>query len=427
MVRFTELVDRYKYPPKLKAKISAYFSKIFEYVCDHYDGTSSFKRKAVRVFNSVAYFIINNEDFWDSWDDSNILDCLPVISDDRLKQCLHESYLSSSSIKWDIDIVDDSDLSTKVTHTSDAGKLSVVDPKLDSYLKDSKLSKLGIDIIEDASTYADEDVYTNNDTLPSDMLSSKISASNKSYSDPTRPEDLFLQGPVIPKLDCTKIYKQGIVDGRKYVVYSSLPEIPKCQAQVSLTTDVSIMTDSELLNLYPNRRLYTRLQPLYEQLDRVSYDTFLGCILHISGFTRSQMIDNIIKYPHFENIVRQGKLKGNLKYVDFWKYIEIDGELYKTKDVWDTLEDTKRLPKIKAVMEDYVIRRYLLERDINHIDHKYKMFGSLDPYLTLFMPAENYIQLGYTDVIEIAKQCVASRVSYKQSRNPVLRRLSENV
>ena len=139
------------------------------------------------------------------------------------------------------------------------------------------------------------------------------------------------------------------------------------------------------------------------------------------------MIDNIIKYPHFEGLVRQGRLKGTTRYVDFWKYIEINGELYKTKDIWEELDDTKRLPKVKAVMEDYVVRRYLLERDLKGIDHKYKLFGELDPYLTLFMPSENYIQLGYTDVIDIAKQCVKSRVSYKLSRNPVIRRLDENV
>lgn len=422
MIRFTELVDKYNYPPKLKGQISTYFSKIFGYVCDHYDGTSAFKRKTVKTFNTLAFLIITNEDFWDDWDDSNILDCLPNISDSTLKDCLKSSYLQVSTIKWDIEIVDDADLSTKITQTSDAGKLSVVDPNLDEYLKDDKLIKLGVDIIEeDLSDYNDDEVFTNTN------LSSRLDDSYKSFEEPTPPEYLFLQGPKIPKVDCSKIYRQGLIDGRKYVVYISLPEIPRNQSEISLTTDVTQMTDSELLNLYPNRRLYTRLQPLYEHLDRVDYDSILGCILHVKGFTRKQMIDNIIKYPHLEGLVRQGRLRGTLRYVDFWKYIEINGELYKTKDIWEDLEDTKRLPKVKAVMEDYVVRRYLLERDLKGIEHKYKLFGELDPYLTLFMPSENYIQLGYTDVIDIAKQCVKSRVSYKLSRNPVIRRLDEHV
>lgn len=418
MTRFTELVDRYKYPPKLKGQLSSYFSKIFAYVCDHFDGTKSFKVKVVRTWNSVAYLMILGEDFWDTWDDSNVLSCLPDIDDRKMKSVLKDAYLQLSDIRWDIDIADDTDLASKVTPTNDSGKVSVSDPKLDEYLQDSKLQQMGVDIVEDdLSDYTDEDIHTNLEILSSD----------KSYQDPTPPDDLFLQGPKIPKLDSRKIYAQGIIDGRKYVVYRSIPEIPTRQCEISVTTEVDKMTPQELLALYPNRRLYTRLQPLYEQLDRVGYDNLLGCILHISGFSRKQMVDNIIKYPHLENLLREGKSKGNIKYVDFWKYIEIDGQLHKTVDVWDQLDDTKRLPKIRAVMEDYVVRRYLLERDIKHIEHKYKMFGSFDPYLTLFMPAENYRQLGYTDTVSLAKKCVQSRVSFKQTRNPVLRRLNTNV
>ena len=74
-------------------------------------------------------------------------------------------------------------------------------------------------------------------------------------------------------------------------------------------------------------------------------------------------------------------------------------------------------------IKEYVTRRYILERDIKHIDHKYPIFGDLSPFLTLFMPRENYESLGY-DTEDIAIRCIISRVDYKKSRNPVIRRLN---
>ena len=85
-----------------------------------------------------------------------------------------------------------------------------------------------------------------------------------------------------------------------------------------------------------------------------------------------------------------------------------------------------KIPYNREFVKEYVVRRYLLERDIYHIHHVYPMFGRLDPFLTLFMPYEEYKKNGYNNSVDIAKQCVKSRVSYKTSRNPVLRRL-ENV
>ena len=73
-----------------------------------------------------------------------------------------------------------------------------------------------------------------------------------------------------------------------------------------------------------------------------------------------------------------------------------------------------------------MVRRYLLEEEAGVV-HKYPMYGTLLPYLTLFMPPEEYIRRGYKDTLNIAKQCVASRVSFKQSRNPVLKRLNIHV
>ena len=80
----------------------------------------------------------------------------------------------------------------------------------------------------------------------------------------------------------------------------------------------------------------------------------------------------------------------------------------------------------KPIIAEYVIRRYLLERDVKHIDHNYKPWGTLDKFLVLYMPYDMYIKHGYKNVVDIARQCVESRVSRIMSRNPIIRRLNES-
>ena len=109
----------------------------------------------------------------------------------------------------------------------------------------------------------------------------------------------------------------------------------------------------------------------------------------------------------------------------FFTTIEIDGECYPVEDVWDVLPESKCIPRTAEFVKEYVVRRYLLEEQAG-VKHNYRMFGSLDPFLTLFMPYTQYAERGYTDVLSIVKQCVVSRVNYKQSRNPILRRIEKN-
>ena len=72
---------------------------------------------------------------------------------------------------------------------------------------------------------------------------------------------------------------------------------------------------------------------------------------------------------------------------------------------------------------EYVVRKYLMDIEYKGAEFKYPIFGTLDPYLTLFMPVSEYTNRGF-DAVELAKKCVQSRVSYKQSRSPILRRIA---
>ena len=181
------------------------------------------------------------------------------------------------------------------------------------------------------------------------------------------------------------------------------------------------MTDSELLNLFPTEFIRTRAECMYEEHPGIKCDSQLGLILPIKGYTEKQLRDNIIKYPHIFKLMKC--VEGSFE--SFYSTIEIDGQLHKISEVWKNLPESKSIPYTKEFVKEYVVRRYLLERDIKHIDHKYKIFGSLDPFLTLFAPADFYVFAGYKKPVELAKSCVIARVNYKQSRNPVLRRLAD--
>ena len=105
--------------------------------------------------------------------------------------------------------------------------------------------------------------------------------------------------------------------------------------------------------------------------------------------------------------------------------MEIGGELVDTLEVWDKLEISKWIPKQAEFIKEYIVRKYLMDIEYKGETYKFPLFGTLDPYLTLFMPAEDYANRGY-DIVDLAKKSVQSRVSYKQSRSPILRRINES-
>ena len=390
--RFTELVDRYKYPLHRKSELLQYFSKLFEYGCNNFTGTKDFKRNLLNAFNVTTYWtlkFLNKDILEDAIDMSNYVG---VIDDDTLKSVLGPYYIDVSDIEWDIDIVDSN-------YTENYGDLQEVKSSLDSVDNSVEIVNNSKDVI-----------ITTEETV----------------LNPTPLEDLSIKGPRVPFFDVNSIYREGTVNGNHYVIYRSLPLIPTRQCEVTLTTEVDLMSKSDLMNLYPNVKLQVRNELFNQHIDGLDYDEFIGAFIQIEGFSREQLIDNIITYPVIEFLEREGRSKGEPKWVDFWKFIEIDGKLHKTLDVWESLKDTKGLPKTKSIICEYVIRRYLLERDVKGIDHKYKPWGTLDKFLVLYMPSDMYIQHGYKNVVEIARQCVESRVSRIMSRNPIIRRLNES-
>lgn len=255
-------------------------------------------------------------------------------------------------------------------------------------------------------------------------------------------DDIVLATKPYQRFDTSRVWKKVYDDcGRPMNMYATLPIIPKKQRDISVTTNVDRMSRSELLNLYPKTTPVKgfRSHPIFrQQYEGFTTDPIFGFIPKIEGFTEEQVIDNIIKYPSLDSTTRL-KIRPkttNMKYPQpFYHDIEIDGELIDCKKI--TEEICERIPDIGKfihagaayypIIWDYIVRRYLLERDILHMEHKYPMYGDLQPFASLCLSADEYVKRAYTDDIEeFAYNHVKSRIHYLESINPVITKYEEN-
>lgn len=380
MVKFTQLPDKLIYPARIRAKLSTLHSGVITYVVSNFKNTAKYKRQVVDTLNTISVYIKNNDALPSDWSVSNPLTNLELLDSSFCEDTLGNLCIKVKDIIWDVQESEtDEQISTD----------TVVTAKIVS-----------------------EDTVTS-----SKVVNVKPKRDIGVVVSPTPKENLYIKPPTIPQFDASKPWLQSQLNQNVYTIYESLPIIPVNQSQISVTTDVSKMTIMDMMKLYPNHFIRTRAATMYENHDGLTLDDDIGIILPIVGFSPTQVKDNIIKYPHIYKLTRYM----NNKFTSFYSNIEIDGELHDTLSIWDSLPDSKKMPRNSEFIKEYVVRRYLLERDILGVEHKYPLFGTLEPFLTLFTTSDDYIRLGYTDVTDIAKQCVISRVSYKRSRNPILR------
>jgi hypothetical protein len=332
----------------------------------------SYKQQVVKVLNILTYALYASEPLPTNWLMTAPFENVPEIDDDLIQDVLGDIYLTVDAIDWDIKPIDLVDVSPKFK------------PMVSAAANNSPEQK-DITIKETPST------------------------------------DLYIQAPEIPQFDVTKPWIQKQCGADLLTIYTTLPEIPQRQRDISITTNVNRMSDNDLMKLYPNHFVRTRAPIMYVPQTNMDFDKDLGVILPIDDYSKDQVIENIIKYPHLYKLAREQ----NDELVSFYAYMEINGELVDTLDVWDSLEISKWIPKQVEFIKEYIVRKYLMDIEYKGAEFKYPIFGTLDPFLTLFMPASDYANRGY-DVVELARKCVLSRVSYKQSRSPILRRIKEN-
>lgn len=403
-IKFSMITEKLKYPPLHKGKLQQLHSEIINYGIENFDGDFLTRVELIKAINACTHIILSGDTLPTNNDTGKFIQILQSYSDIIDTSLLGPLYLDSKSIDWDIPIVKDS---KEATSTEDM---------IESRITPSPVppSKHEVQSEKNSAVKA-----TSNSTDITKLPLSKPEFSFKA-SDPTPRSDILLSTPQYPQLDTSRIFAEDTSGPNHLVIYYSLPEIPTCQREISVTTDINKMRDTDLMRMFPNRIIKVRNKDIYTYpAPELEIEPNLGYIIPVEGFTRKQLIDNMIRYPQLIKLRRM--VDGQM--TNFCDNIEIDGTLFNTLDVWDTLPESDKIPRISGFVIEYVARRYLLERDIKHIEHRYPLIGSLDPFLTLFMSPNDYSKYGYKNSLQLAKDNVNARVSYKTTRNPILRRI----
>jgi len=398
-IRFVDIPEKYAIPRQYRAKQSEVHTHVVIYAVEHYKDTKKFRQKVVDALNYLTYCIMQNSLPPIEWNPVDPLNTMPDADMDEVKEAITSFYLTPEAIEWGL--------------TPKEEEIDLRSPLLTVAVPVTKIP-------EESKPLPRQINNTLNRPLQEVRREQKLEPRKSTFATPK--EDLYIQPPKCPRFDINKVWMSQMVGGDNLVIYTTLPEIPTKQNEVSITTNLARMTNEELLKLYPNQVIHTRHPNLYEHCKDIEYDEDLGCIIPIEGFTSAQVADNIIRYPHLFRLRKESNGEGEP--TKFFSTIEISGELVPIEKVWDNLPESRIIPRDPEFVKEYVIRRYLLEEE-NGIRHRYHIVGSLDPFLTLFMSFQKYIERGYTDVIDIVKQCVAGRIRYKQSRSPILRRIEE--
>lgn len=416
LIEFSQIPDKLKYSGDMLA-VRQYHNRVVSYFLNQLTKLSmSDKREIVNMLNKFVYAKIVNDYIDGASSDEGAVRFISNYNpdadiDNYVRKCAPWLYVKVNDIDWSYfdNLLDDNLGSKNDNSISELSDVQKHEESLDVPNECYEDNHKSDDISKSALVQSQNDI----DSPPS--ISSRDNDSTK--------EDLFIQGPKVPRFDVNAPFLYQVDGNDILAIYTTLPLVPTKQCEISCTTDVNLFSDSDLLKLYPNKFIPTRSDVMYDrnlaEKYSLEYDDMLGILIPIQGFTMKEIRDNIIEYPHIFKLMKRVDNSS----VNFYSTVEMQGELHKITEVWGELGDTKRLPKSKDFMKEYVVRRYLLERDRLEITHKYPMLGSLDPFLTLFMSSDDYLKYGYYDKLGMARSCVNSRVEYHRSRNPILRRL----
>ena len=276
---FTQIPDSLNYQKKYKAELSKLHSDIIVNFSKNCELNYTNKRKIIDVLNIVSYLVISGDAFPTDWKSSHPLDMSveSYLDTIDLVDYLNDLYISYKEISWDI---------TKN------------DFALETFNEQKRLEKPDIHIT----------VSHGSGVTIIDKVDIK-----------TPIEDVLLEPRKIPLFDFSKPWLRQSIHGVTYTIPTSLPLKPERSQDITVSTDVNMMSDFDIDKLFPNWFMHTRGVSLYKPLDGVELDPDFGLIFQFDGFTREQVIDNIIKYPYLYNVTRF--VDGSVQ--DFYLNIEI--------------------------------------------------------------------------------------------------------
>lgn len=443
-IKISDIAEKVPVPGNVLQKFEVYYHDLYMWICDNFENRERFKKNATYKINLLMYYLFTDGTVpynWNTLMTTPNLSCSVNSSD--IRRVITKCMLAPSNIDWSECM--DSSYSFELASTKSDKSLDAVitaseavpshraytfSAKTDAGAKYSGQVKAASSSA--ASATSCNECAAGDKSPSSEAVSSseavinacddddeyEIASSLQPVVNATPKEDLFITIPKYPKV-------ADVSSSLPNNIRVSLPLVPSKQSEISATTDVNSMSEQDLLNLFPNTFIRTRSPLMYKPRQGITLDPDYGLLIPVEGFTDAQVRDSIIRYPHIFQLARQME---DGTFTSFYNDMEIDGELVNILKVWKYLPEAKiiDIDSLNSTSEqiefikEYAIRRYILERDIAGIKHKFDVRGSLPEFMTLFMPASMYTKEGYGNSIDIAKKCVSARVSYLRTRNPRL-------
>lgn len=426
-IKLADVADRLPVPPRILGKFQQHYDELYEWICSNFQNREKFKKNAVYKINLLTYFLVEDGDVPSNWlalvaqnelhtdihsgtIQRTILNCMLYVDNIDWSECV-DSSVNNASV--DVCTASDADSAAKSNKTRSV-ELGSGETGVSNYSFVAKTHEGANYSGQTKQMDTQPDLSAASDNAVDDEYE-QLAARELTEKEQTPKEDLFITVPKYPKI--------GNMSDLPNDIRVSLPIAPSKQCEISATTRLSDMSEADLLNLFPKQFIRTRSPLMYESRKGITLDPLYGLLIPVEGFTDAQVRDCIIRYPHIFQLARQDE-DGN--YRSFYNELEIDGELVNVLKVWQYLPEAKiidinslstRKEQIEFIKE-YVIRRYLLERDVAGVQHKYDVRGSLPEFMTLFMPADMYADEGYDNALSLARTCVRGRISYLKTRNP---------
>lgn len=427
LIKFLELADYYQKkckPPAIATRVSTAISTmVYEYRFQV--STRKGRIHFCDAVNRVVYSYLNDPVY------QYVEGQLPNASDDvDIESELGDLYLTLDQV--DFSNVDDFNEDVEVREPAVTSSSKVINEPLvqspsleskpDEHIDLDNVSVVDL-MLESQQEHKEEELH-----IPPGYELFYADTTIDGYQVSQDRSDISLLTSTMPAIDCTQIYLKSLdLAGRPINVYPTLPTIPTNQCEVSATTNIDTMIDIDFLKMFPNKVIRARHPMMYGTFTdvvnvhgdpmEIEVDEVLGYIPVINGYTREQIVDNIIKYPQFTYWYRQ---EGRDR-TPFTKYVEIDGELIpRMKWLRESKDpDLNNIPGNDYFIKDYLYRKYILDEEYGGIIHKYPPFGTYGPFMSLFMPKELYQKFGYKDAASIGRQCVQNRIDFFRSRNPL--------
>lgn len=441
-IKISDIAEKVPVPGNILQKFEVYYHDLYMWICDNFENRERFKKNATYKINLLMYYLFTDGTVpynWNTLMTTPNLSCSVNSSD--IRRVITKCMLAPSNIDWsecmdssysfELANAESDKSSDAVSAASEVPDSSILNKRPytfsaktdtgEKYSGQVKSANSNAVSATSSSTIDDKDksvIQEDDSNACDDDDEYEVASSLQPVVNATPKEDLFITIPKYPKV-------ADISSSLPNNIRVSLPLVPSKQSEISATTDVNSMSEEDLLNLFPNTFIRTRSPLMYKPRQGITLDPDYGLLIPVEGFTDAQVRDSIIRYPHIFQLARQME---DGTFTSFYNEMEIDGELVNILKVWKYLPEAKiiDIDSLNSTSEqiefikEYAIRRYILERDIAGVKHKFDVRGSLPEFLTLFMPASMYTKEGYGNSLDIAKKCVSARVSYLRTRNPRL-------